>query len=200
MTSSWLPAQAAPEAGEERFVQQVLSNRFNAAILDRMPGFELPDAWLVAGCLFQTAWNLRTGQPAAAQIRDYDLFYFDPSDISEATEREVQGRLAALCADLPVVIEAKNQARVHLWYEDWFGHHYGALRSSRDGIDRFLVACTCVGLRAPTQGAAPELYAPHGLADLQAGLLRPNPKCDLPELFAAKADSYISRWPWLRVA
>ncbi len=187
---------AAGGATPERFIAQALRNPHNVAILQRLPELALPDAWLVAGCLFQTFWNVRGGLAPTANIKDYDLFYFDPYDKSEAAEHEVQQRVRVLFADLPIVIEAKNQARVHLWYEDWFGHRYAALKSSRDGIDRFLVTCTCVGL-APTD-SGPELYAPHGLEDLEAGLLRPNPKCDHRELFDEKVASYRSRWPWLR--
>ena len=181
-----------------RFARQALENRFNRIVLERLPELGLPDAWLVAGCLFQTVWNLRSGFAPDAHIKDYDLFYFDPADVSEHAEHLVQQRVQALYADLPITLEAKNQARVHLWYPAWFGRPYTALASSREGIDRFLVTCTCVGL-APG-AAGPELYAPHGLAELEAGVLRPNPKCDHRDLFAAKAASYTNRWPWLRIA
>lgn len=184
---------------QRRFVSKTLQNPHNAAILERLPFLALPDAWLVAGCLFQTVWNLRSGLAPTAHIKDYDLFYFDASDLSEAAEQKVQARIAALFADLPITVEAKNQARVHLWYEPWFGYPYAPLESARQGIDRFLVPCTCVGLqpgaRAPTD--APTLYAPHGLQDLYAGILRPNPLCPHLPLYEAKAQSYRERWGWL---
>jgi hypothetical protein len=124
----------------------VLQNGHNQAILQRLPALNLPDAWLVAGCLFQTVWNLRSGRPPEAQIKDYDLFYFDAADLSQAAEARVNERVQACFTDLGVLIEAKNQARVHTWYEAYFGFPYPALRSSREGIDRFLVRSTCVGL------------------------------------------------------
>ncbi|MBX3659253.1 MAG: nucleotidyltransferase family protein [Ramlibacter sp.] len=164
-----------------------------------MAAWDLPDAWLVAGCLFQTLWNLHSGQRPDAQIKDYDLFYFDPTDLSEEAEQGVNQRLQAACADLPIEIEAKNQARVHTWYPGYFGHPYPALRDSRDGMDRFLVRCTCVGLQNTGDFSAMELYAPYGLDALYEGLLSPNPLCDHPALFAAKAQSYRARWPWLRI-
>ena len=43
-----------------RFVSEALQNPHNAALLERLPFLGLPDAWLVAGCLFQTVWNLRS--------------------------------------------------------------------------------------------------------------------------------------------
>lgn len=182
-----------------RFVSETLQNPHNAALLERLPFLGLPDAWLVAGCLFQTVWNLRSGRQPTANIKDYDLFYFDGNDLSEAAEQAVQARATALFADLPITVEAKNQARVHLWYERWFGYPYAPLQSARRGIERFLVPCTCVGLQPAAAGAPPVLYAPYGLEELYAGLLRPNPACPHLPLFEAKARSYRERWSWLTV-
>ena len=134
------------------FVDQALTNPANRAILERLPGLSLPDAWLVAGCLFQTCWNLRSGRPPADGIRDYDVFYFDASDLSPEAEERVGQRVQAACADLGVAVEVKNQARVHTWYEAYFGAPYSPLRNVMEGIDRFLVDGTCVGLQARIDG------------------------------------------------
>jgi hypothetical protein len=192
-----LPLQTSrPSATTGRFVRDITANRVNKAILDRWHSLALPDGWLVAGCLFQTVWNLRSGAAAEANIKDYDLFYFDESDLSEEGEHRVQARMDHVLGDLGVKVEAKNQARVHLWYHDWFGHDYPRLLGSRDGIDRFLIPATCVGVRPLATGW--ELYAPYGLSLLYEGILTPNPLIDHRELFLAKARSYQSRWPWLR--
>lgn len=189
------PASGDPTV--DRFLRDVLSNRCNQAILARWHRLELPDGWLVAGCLFQTVWNLRSGAPAQAQIKDYDLFYFDASDLREAAEGRVQARVDEVLGDLDVAVEAKNQARVHLWYPEHFGYPYPRLRSAREGIDRFLIPATCVGLRPREDGW--EVYAPHGLTLLYEGILGRNPLTDHRPLFEAKARSYRSRWPWLRL-
>ena len=180
----------------DRFVQDITVNRFNKAILERWSRLPLPDGWLVAGCLFQTVWNLRSGAAAEANIKDYDLFYFDGSDLSEEGEHRIQATVDELLVDLGVKVEAKNQARVHLWYRDWFGHDYPQLSSAREGIARFLIPATCVGLRPVATGW--DLYAPNGLSLLYEGILSPNPLTDHRALFEAKAQSYRSRWAWLR--
>jgi len=114
--SQGTPEPGSAEALTRLFVVQVLSNPANRAILQRLPALGLPDAWLVAGCLFQTVWNLG------------------------------------------VTLEVKNQARVHTWYEARFGSPYSPLHSATEGIDRFLVDGTCVGLQAHADGL--RLYAP----------------------------------------
>lgn len=104
--------------------------------------------------------------------------------------------MAAETADLPVTVEVRNQARVHLWYAARFGGSYPQLTSGRDGIDRYLVRCTCVGIEV-SSGA---VYAPYGLEELARGELRINPVNRQPELFRQKSASYQARWPWLTVS
>ena len=83
-------------------MSETLQNPHNAALLGRFPFLGLPEAWLVAGCLFQTVWNLHSGLAPTANIKDYNLFHFGAPDLSEA-------------ADLSITVAAKNQARVHPW-------------------------------------------------------------------------------------
>ena len=78
-----------------------------------------------------------------------------------------------------------------------FGQPYPALRSSTEGIDRFLIAGTCVGIPANEVGP-PRLYATHGVDDIYTGLLRPNPLIPVAN-FSAKARSYQARWPHLQI-
>lgn len=178
---------------ENRFITDILSNRCNRAILQRWQALSLHDGWLVAGCLFQTVWNLQAGCPPENGIKDYDLFYFDATDLTEAGERDVQQHANKVLEDLGVTIEVANQARVHLWYEDYFGHPCAPVESTRNGIDRFLIPATCVGVRPG------EVYAPNGLALLYDGLLTMNPLTPHRLLFQHKAASYQARWPWLRI-
>lgn len=186
-------------ADASRFVADILQNPANRALLERLPALGLPDAWLVAGCLFQTVWNLRSGCPPQAGIKDYDLFYCDASDLSPEAEAAVDARVQAHCSDLGIPIEVKNQARVHTWYREYFGFEYPQLHGARDGIERFLVPCTCVGMRIGAGLDAPALYAPYGLAELYQGILRPNPRMDHRSLFRQKALTYQQRWEWLQV-
>jgi uncharacterized protein len=175
------------------FAIHVALNPVNRAILSRWDRLDLPDCWLVAGCLFQTVWNVQAGLTPESGIKDYDIFYFDPSDLSEAAEAEAQVLVESLLGDLGVTVEVANQARVHIWYPTHFGYPYPALKSVEDGISRFLVRETCVGIR-PRQS-----YAPYGLSGLYAGTLTRNPATPYPELFARKVASYRERWNWLKV-
>jgi hypothetical protein len=66
-------------------------NQTLTEVLARAPGLGLPGWYLVAGCLYQTVWNVVTGRPPEAGILDYDLAYFDASDLSwEAEDAVIQ--------------------------------------------------------------------------------------------------------------
>lgn len=105
---------------QAKFRADVLHNSHNAQIIERWDALNLTDGWLVAGCLFQTVWNVLSGEPPESKIKDYDFFYFDPADLSEATESAVQRHVETVLADLGITVEVANQARVHLWYEAHF--------------------------------------------------------------------------------
>lgn len=178
----------------ERLVKLAMANPINAEIISRLPSLRLNQCFLTAGCLFQSVWNHQAHRPPEWGVKDYDVFYFD-EDLSWEAENEVITSAQPLFRDLKVNIEFKNQGRVHLWYGQRFGKSYPRLLSAKDGIDRYLVAGTCIGLDAETK----EVYAPYGLADVEKGILRINPKNPQPDLFAQKARSYQARWPWLRI-
>ncbi len=83
-------------------------------VLTRAAAIGLPGWYLVAGCLYQTVWNVVTGQPPEAGILDYDLAYFDDTDLSWDAEDAVIQAGREVFAGLPVPVQIRNQARVHL--------------------------------------------------------------------------------------
>ena len=178
----------------ERLVTIAMTNPINAQIAERLPSLGLSQCMLTAGCLFQAVWNHHSSLPPESGVKDYDIFYFD-TDLSWEAENDVILRTRQLFQDLDAKVDIKNQARVHLWYGERFGRAYPQLESARDGIDRYLVAGTCIGLDPGTG----EVYAPYGLDDVALGYLRPNTKNIQHDLFLQKATSYQSRWPWLRI-
>jgi len=183
------------------FLEAIQRNPFNRIILERLPVLALPDCWLVSGSLFQTVWNTRTGQRPDLHIRDYDVFYFDP-DTSYAAEDRVIRRAAELFADLGITVELRNQARVHLWYEEKFGAPYPPLSRATDGIDRFLMHNAQVGIHANAthETSATEVYAPRGFDDISHMIVRPNRTANfLPDNYREKALRWKEHWPELTI-
>jgi uncharacterized protein len=181
----------------KRLIESVLQNRANRIILERLPELDLPDAWLVAGSLVQTVWNVLTGRAPGYGIRDYDVFYFD-EDTSWEAEDAVIRRVTSLFSGLGVAVEARNQARVHLWYPGKFGAAYPPLQRCTDAIDRFQAVISQVGIQ-PAPGDY-QVYAPRGLTDIATLTVRPN-RCVyfLPRRYEAKAAAWKSLWPELTI-
>lgn len=103
-------------------LRAVLSrNDVLAEVLARTATLGLPGWYVTAGCLFQTVWNVATDRPPTSGIKDYDVFYFDANDLSWEAEGAVIKTGNEVFADLPAEVEIRNEARVHLWYEDKSG-------------------------------------------------------------------------------
>ncbi|MFK4822877.1 nucleotidyltransferase family protein [Ochrobactrum quorumnocens] len=180
---------------EQNFYTSVLSNPFNRELLRRLASLKLGQCYLTAGCLFQTVWNLMSGRDPDWGIKDYDIFYYDDDDLTWEAEDRVIRSVSEAVADLPIHVEVRNQARVHLWYSKRFGGEYPPLQSTRSGIDLYLISGTCVGINVQTL----EVYATDGMDDLSLGQLRMNPRNPRPELFVQKAKSYQERWRWRQI-
>ena len=170
-------------------------------MMNRAATLDLPDTWVVSGCLFQTAWNVLAGENPTRGIKDYDVFYFDSADISRESEETANRRAAELFADLGCAIDVRNQARVHLWYAQEFGvEGYPRLERSTDGIDNFLAVCCMVGVQK-TQAGALDLYAPFGVDDVLDRVMRPNPwfRTAPGACYQLKAERWRALWPALKV-
>lgn len=185
-----------PDAGVHgRLVAAVLADPVCASILERTPRLGLDEWWLTAGAVFQNVWNDVGGLPPGHGVKDYDVFYFDDSDLSWEAEDRVIGAAAELFADLEATVELRNEARVHLWYEKRFGAPAAPFASARDAIDAFASTTCCVAVTR--RHGVVETYAPHGLHDVFAGHLRPNPRLAPRSVYETKVREYQRRWPTL---
>lgn len=182
----------------EHFRAALNRNRTLTEVLVRAADMELPGWYLIAGCLYQTIWNVVTGQPAEAGILDYDLGYFDSSDLSWEAEDAVIRAGAEIFDHLPVPVQIRNQARVHLWYEQKFGVPCLPHQSTEAAIDTFEATTACLGLRLEPGGTW-RIYAPHGFADVFNLVVRPNPVLAPRSVYEAKTQRWRLQWPSLMV-
>ncbi|MER5182186.1 nucleotidyltransferase family protein [Streptomyces sp. NPDC002896] len=167
-------------------------------VLHRTAAMRLPGWYLTAGCLFQTVWNVVTGQPPTAGIKDYDVFYFDDGDLSWKAEDAVIRTGQEAFGDLLAQVEIRNEARVHLWYEQKFGVPCAPHTSTESAIDCFAATTCCLGVRLEPDGRW-RVYAPHGLADVFNLVIRPNPVLAPREVYETKAARWRQQWPGLTV-
>ena len=157
----------------------------------------LPNWYLAGGCIFQTVWNVVTDRPADQGIKDYDLFYFDDTDISYAAEDAAIQAARSIFGHLPTEVEVRNQARVHLWYQSKFGKPCPPHLSTESAIDSFIATTCCLGIRLERQTW--RIYVPHGLADVFSLTVRPNPVLAPREVYEAKTRRWQHQWPALKI-
>lgn len=158
----------------------------------------LPDAWLVSGGIYQTVWNALTGRPSGFGIKDYDVIYFDGADLSyEAEDRVIRNMNAAL-PDLADKLEVRNQARVHLWYEQRFGRPYFPLSCAMESLTTYAAKTHAVAVRLG-EGTTLDVRAPFGLSSIFAMRLVPNPLTDNRPTYDEKAKRMTALWPELEV-
>ena len=166
-------------------------------VLTTVRRLDVPD-WLVfSGAIYQRVLNDLTGRPLDFGIKDYDVGYFD-ADISwDAEDAVIRNVANAFEPPLREMVEVRNQARVHVWFEGKFGEAYSPLSSTAEAIERFVSPLFSVGVRLEPDERL-HIVAPFGLEDLFALRMRPNPIRPISE-FQRKVSPLHKRWPELQI-
>ena len=156
----------------------------------------LPDWWIVSGAIYNQVWNHLTDRPEMTGVNDIDLFYFDPDLSWEAEDRIIKRAETVFDVGLPV--QPRNQARVHLWYENHFGQAYEPLSNSSESLENFACRTHAVGLRLRDDDGF-DLTAPFGLDDIFSFRVTPHTKRNNRATHEAKAARQRDIWPELEI-
>lgn len=163
------------------------------ALLCHVETLGLPDSWVGAGFVRNSVWDvLHDSRIDASRLNDIDVIFFDPSDVGEEREADLERRLRQVAPGFAWSV--KNQARMHgrngdRPYSDTF-----------DAIAHWPETATAIAARR-VQGRI-EIIAPHTINDLLNLIVRPTPA------FRHKMDVYRrrvtdknwpARWPKLTV-
>jgi uncharacterized protein len=155
------------------------------ALLSYVDGLGLPDAWIGAGFIRNSVWDVLHGREIdVARLNDVDVLFFDRDDLRKEQEADIERRLRALAPDVPWSV--KNQARMHLRNGDAPYH------DTFDAVAHWAETATAVAAR--TRKGRIEVMLPHGSTDLLSLIVRPTPA------FKNKMDVYRERvtsknWP-----
>jgi uncharacterized protein len=179
-------------AGQDRLSAILLKSPVLHPLLDRWSAIALPDAWLSGSLPAQIYWNAHFGFPSDHGLADIDLIYHDLADLSESSERVAEDRVRGSFPDVSLKIDAKNQARVHLWYMERFGRSIPPYRSIAHALSTFPTT-SAVAVRPASDGL--ELLAPFGLDDLLSGTVRANKAQITRSIYDAKLDRWRRYWP-----
>lgn len=182
----------------DRLVALVRATPWFMRALAQVRTLGLRDWCIGAGAVRNLVWDALHGHATPSALADVDVAWFDAADLAPEHDAQLQRRLRALAPDTPW--EVTNQAGVHLWFEQHFGHPVAALPSLEAAVASWPEYATAVGVRLDADDAL-HVIAPHGLDDLFAMVVRRNPArvslATYRERVAGKR--YAARWPRVTV-
>ena len=161
--------------------------------LTALKALNLPQGYLAAGFLRNAIWDDLHGYKKATPLNDIDVIYFNPSDTSKSTERNIE---KALTSQVPSAHwQVKNQARMHL------KHGHNTYRDCEEAISYWVEKETCVAIRlCPNKGSNKfDMLAPYGLSSNFAGMISINPRHPKDDVFTqrVKTKNWLVTWPQL---
>jgi len=157
---------------------------------------DLPDWAISAGALRNAVWDRLHGYREPTPLRDVDVVFFDPSDLSAERDQRIQATLFHIMPVLPW--EVTNQAAVHQWFPAYFGYAVEPFASTEEAIAHNPETATSVGVRLDPDGEL-QILAPCGVADLLGLVLRHNPARATRDLYLRRLRDKRIRETWPRV-
>lgn len=178
------------------FRKILFKNKTLFGVLKTLDEIGIKDYYVVAGAINQTVFNYLHGYPIENGIKDYDIVYFD-NDTSFEAEDKIINAIKSKLSGYNIELDIKNEARVHLWYEQKFGRIIEPNLSVEDAINKWCCSTQCIGVRL--QKSKLICYAPYGLNDLFNMIIRPIKGNFTKELYDEKTKKWKSKWPLLTI-
>lgn len=150
---------------------------------------ELPGWCIAAGFVRNLVWDRLHGFASATALNDIDLIFFDPNDLSDSRDLEVEQKLRGI-SGLPWSV--KNQARMH---ERNLDRPY---TSTEDAMSFWVEIETAVGVALDEFGEV-VIIAPLGIEELFDYTITLNPKRPKLEAFEERMSNkrWLEIWPKL---
>lgn len=181
---------------QKHLLYEILSkNSVLFHIIKEAQTMNLENYYIGAGCICQTVWNFQNNLDLMYGISDIDFVYFD-DDLSYEKEDHIIRQANQKFNRLPVEIDMKNQARVHLWYKERYGYDLQPYTSVENAINTWPTTATSIGVRI--QDGTFIVYAPYGLNDMFGQIVRPNKTQITKETYLKKCEKWGSKWNTLK--
>lgn len=148
---------------EKQLLEIIYQDKQMLSFLKAVEQLNLPDAWICAGLIRNKVWDILHN--ISTPYNDIDVIYFDTSDTSSDTEKQLEIELKAILPHQPWSV--KNQARMHL------KNGLAPFTSSYDGVVHFPETPTSLALQ--WKNGEIEIMAPYGLEDLFELKVEPTP-------------------------
>ena len=184
----------------ETFIKIIKQNSDLVTILDYIYELKLPNFYIAAGSVFQTIWNYYDNKPLNFGIKDIDIIYYDPINLSKESEQKLEKTIEDYFkkAGLNYELDIHNEARMHLWKKDNENKNIDQYKNSEDAIDQWIATVHAIGITKENNEI--KVYAPYGLSDIFSKTIRPiKHKTNSKELYNKKVASWQKRFENLNI-
>ena len=184
----------------ETFIKIIKQNSDLVTILDYIYELKLPNFYIAAGSVFQTIWNYYDNKPLNFGIKDIDIIYYDPINLSKESEQKLEKTIEDYLkkTGLNYELDIHNEARMHLWKKDNENKNIDQYKNSEDAIDQWIATVHAIGITKENNEI--KVYAPYGLSDIFSKTIRPiKHKNNSKELYNKKVASWQKRFENLNI-
>ena len=184
----------------EKFISILKENKDLITILDYICELNLPNFYITAGSIFQTIWNYYDQKPLNFGIKDIDIIYYDPNNLSKEYEKKLENKIIEhfKALNLNYEFDIHNEARMHLWKKENENKDINQYKNSEDAIDQWIATVHSIGITKENDNI--KVYAPYGLSDIFSKTIRPiKHKANSKELYDKKAESWQKRFDNLNI-
>ena len=184
----------------ETFIKIIKQNSDLVTILDYIYELKLPNFYIAAGSVFQTIWNYYDNKPLNFGIKDIDIIYYDPINLSKESEQKLEKTIEDYLknAGLNYELDIHNEARMHLWKKDNENKNIDQYKNSEEAIDQWIATVHAIGITKENNEI--KVYAPYGLSDIFSKTIRPiKHKNNSKELYNKKVASWQKRFENLNI-
>ena len=154
------------------------------------------DYYVGAGSVNQTVFNYFSNKEIDYGIKDFDIVYFD-EDLSYEAEDKIIKDLDKLFKDKSIEFDVKNEARVHIWYNEKYNDKRDPYTSVEDAISKWGATVTCIGVRLENDKLI--TYCPYGLNDIFSMTIRPIKTYFNKENYDSRCERWLKKWPNLNI-
>jgi hypothetical protein len=183
---------------EARLIALARATPWFMQALEQVRALGLREGCIGAGAVRNLVWDALHEHATPSALADVDVAYFDSGDLSSSRDDGLQRSLGTSVPATPWKVT--NQAAVHLWFEQHFGHAVAPLHSLEEAVASWPEYATAVGLSLDEQDRL-NVIAPLGLDDLFSRVVRRNPVRASVQTYRERVASkrYAQRWPRVRV-
>lgn len=186
------------EEQNKLFIGIISKNKDLMNILKYLKKINLPNFYIAAGCVFQTIWNYLDNQTLNDSVKDIDIIYYDNNDLSKDSEQSIEDMINNHFKNMKYKFDVHNEARMHLWKEEHEGIKIEPYKSCEDAISRWLATIHAIGITLKNNKI--EVYAPYGLSDIYARIIRPiKHDGNSQDKYNKKAESWSNRFNNLKI-